>query len=107
MIVYLNNMENLTGLTFRFVLFQGFHVTCLGCGLDYETSQDNGVGTWEYEVDDSGVSLWVRATCRGCERVEIFVMSGGKMSGYIRDFNDIDRKHKEEHADWLRRTLKG
>ena len=106
MTVCLYNMENPTGLTFKFVLFQGFYVTCIGCGLDYETSQDNGIGTWEYEVDDNGIDLWVRATCRGCRRVEIFVTTGGKKSGYIRDLNDLDRKHREEHTNWLRRTLK-
>ena len=93
-----------TDLIFTPVKSGGVNVTCLDCGLDQEKVWDEGgIGAfvWEYESDGRGVALWVRATCKGCGRVELFEDSGGDASGYARDPRDYDRKHDTNHRLWL------
>jgi ribosomal protein S27E len=89
------------------VMFQsgkasGSNVTCLDCGLDWEAAWDDDSEVWAYEVDNEGIGVWVKATCNGCGRVEIFTTPGGKASGYVRELRDLDRKHREMHGLWLR-----
>ena len=113
--VHLFNIDIPPEVTFQSGKASGSNVTCLGCGLDWETAEDEdrpaaeclllGVDSvWSYAVDNEGISVWVKATCNGCGRVEIFTTPGGKASGYARDFDDLDRKHREEHGEWKRST---
>ena len=70
-------------------------------------TKGHDVTIWSYEADNEGIGIWVKATCKGCGRVEIFTTSGGKASGYARELRDLDRKHRDEHGLWLREQERG
>ena len=99
---YLFTIELPPEVVFKPIEATGSHVTCLDCGRDWEAAMDEDSSIWSYEADNEGISIWVKATCKGCGRVEIFTTSGGKASGYARELRDLDRKHRDEHGLWLR-----
>ena len=99
---HLFNIDLPPEVTFQSGEASGSNVTCLDCGLDWETAEDEDSTVWSYAVDNEGIGVWVKATCNGCGRVEIFTTPGGKASGYARELRDLDRKHREMHGEWRR-----
>lgn len=81
----------------------GTNLTCPDCGLSEEAVWDeHGIHAfvWSYASDRRGFWLWVKATCNGCGRVEVFRETGGDGSGYSRETRDYDRKHHTNHLNW-------